>query len=244
MHLWAIAATAFLASAVEAVEAATIVLAVGYASGWRTALGGAAWALLALVVMTGLGGPALLHFVPLPIIRLAVGAFLLWFGFGWLRKAVLRYAGHIPMRDERAAFDRHLAALRDAAERRTGAAVAFNGVFLEGVEVAIVVVTVGSASSTALGAAGAGALGAFLAVAIAAIVMRRPFARIPENTMKFAVGVMLVTFGTFWLGEGIGAGWPLGNAMLPVMAVCYAAVAALIIFVLRARTKHPHHTNK
>ena len=244
MHLWAIATTAFLASAVEAVEAATIVLAVGYASGWRTALGGAAWAVLALVVIAGAGGPALLHFVPLRIVRVVVGAFLLWFGFGWLRKAVLRYAGQIPMRDEQAAFDRQLAALRDAAERRTGAAVAFNGVFLEGVEVAIVVVTVGSASNAALAAAGAGALGAFLVIAIAAIVMRRPFARIPENAMKFVVGIMLVTFGTFWLGEGIGAGWAAGNAMLPVLAVCYAALAALIIFALRERTKHLHDTNK
>lgn len=235
MHLSAVAATAFLASAVEAVEAVTIVLAVGYAQGWRSALAGAAYATIALAAIIGIGGPAILHFVPIQILRIAIGAFLLWFGYGWLRKAILRYAGRIPMRDEDAAFEREMAALRDSRERRTGLAAAFNGVFLEGLEVAIIVVTVGSASSAALAAASAGALAAFVLVAAAAVLVRRPFGRIPENAMKFVVGIMVVSFGTFWLGEGVGITWPLGDATLPVVAVCYAGLALAIIQLLKSR---------
>lgn len=237
MHVSAVAVTAFLASAVEAIEAVTIVLAVGYAQGWRSALAGAAGAIVALIVIAGIGGPAILHFVPLQIIRIAVGAFLLWFGYGWLRKAVLRYAGRIPMRDEDAAFEREVATLRDAGERRAGLTVAFNGVFVEGLEVAIVVVSVGSASSAALAAASAGALAAIVLVAIAAVLVRRPFGRIPENAMKLIVGVMLVTFGTFWLGEGLQVNWPFGEVMLPLLALCYAAAALGLGQYLKLRTQ-------
>lgn len=234
MHLWAVAATAFLASAVEAIEAVTIVLAVGYVQGWRVALTGAAYASIALAAMAGIGGPAILHFVPIRIIRIAMGLFLLWFGWGWLRKAVLRYAGRIPMRDEHAAFERELATLRDAREQRAGLTAAFNGVFVEGLEVAIIVVTVGSASSGALEAAAAGALAAFALVAVAAILVRQPLGRIPENALKFVVGVMLVSFGTFWLGEGLGVMWPYGDAMLPILAAGYAGLALLTSRFLRS----------
>lgn len=234
MHVWAIAATAFLASAVEAVEAVTIVLAVGYAQGWRTALAGAAYASLTLVAIAGIGGPAILHFVPIRIIRIAVGAFLIWFGYGWLRKSVMRYAGRIPLRDEHAAFEHQLATLRNARERRAGLAAAFNGVFLEGLEIAIIVVTVGSASTNALVVAAAGALGAIGLVAIGAVLLRQPFGRIPENAMKFVVGVMLVAFGTFWLGEGLGITWQFGNAALIILAACYAGLAFLASLLLRS----------
>jgi uncharacterized membrane protein len=209
VHLWALVTTAFLASAVEAIEAVTIVLAVGYAQGWRIALTGAAYASIALSAMVGIGGPAILHFVPIRIIRIVIGLFLLWFGYGWLRKAVLRYAGRIPLRDEFAAFEREVATLRNTR------------------------VTVGSASSAALLAAAAGALAAFVLVVIAAILVRQPFGRIPENTMKFVVGVMLVTFGTFWLGEGLGITWQLGDAMLPILAAGYAGLALLISLFLK-----------
>jgi uncharacterized membrane protein len=234
VHLWAVATTAFLASAVEAIEAVTIVLAVGYAQGWRTALGGAACASIALAAMVGIGGPAILHFVPIRVIRIAMGLFLLWFGYGWLRKAILRYAGRIPLRDEQAVFERRLATLRDVREQRAGFAVAFNGVFLEGLEVAIIVVTVGSASSDALEAAAAGALAAFALVGIAAVLVRQPLARIPENALKFVVGVMLVTFGTFWLGEGLGITWHYGDATLPILAAGYAGLALLMSRLLRS----------
>lgn len=210
-------------------------LAVGYAQGWRVALAGAACASLALVGMVGIGGAAILRFVPVRIIRTAIGAFLLWFGYGWLRKAVLRYAGRIPMRDERAAFERDVAALRGTPEQRAGLTAAFNGVFLEGLEVAIIVVTVGSASTEALAAAAAGALAAFLVVAAAALLARKPFARIPENAMKFVVGVMLVSFGTFWLGEGLGARWEFGDATLPLLVACYGGLALLAGRFLRPR---------
>ncbi|MGB8910028.1 MAG: hypothetical protein WCC84_14880 [Candidatus Cybelea sp.] len=233
MHLWAVATTAFLASTVEAIEAVTIVLAVGYAQGWRIALRGAGCASIALAVMVGIGGPAILHFVPIRIIRIAMGLFLLWFGYGWLRKAILRYAGRIPLRDEDAVFERQLATLRNAREQRAGFTIAFNGVFLEGLEVAIIVVTVGSASSDALEAAAAGALAAFALVGIAAVLVRRPLARIPENALKFVVGVMLVSFGTFWLGEGLGIMWHFGDATLPILAAGYAGLALLMSRFLR-----------
>jgi len=235
MSLWPLALTAFLASAVEAIEAVTIVLAVGYAQSWRIALTGAAYASIALAAIVGIGGPAILHFIPITIIRIAIGAFLIWFGYGWLRKAVLRYAGRIPLHDENAIFEREVATLRNAHEARVGLATAFNGVFLEGLEVAIIVLTVGSASKDALVTAAAGALAAFTLVVIAAVLVRHPFERVPENTMKFAVGVMLVAFGTFWLGEGIGITWWYEDAAIPVLAASYAAVALLVSFSLRLR---------
>jgi uncharacterized membrane protein len=190
---------------------------------------------LALVAIVGIGGPAILAFVPVRIIRIVIGAFLLWFGFGWLRKAVLRYAGRIPLHDEQAIFDREVATLRESRERRAGLTMAFNGVFLEGLEVAIIVVTIGSASGRALGVAAFGALAAVIAVSVAALLVRKPFARIPENTMKFIVGVMLVTFGTFWLGEGLGIPWPYGDAVLPGLAALYAVTALLVSLFLRLR---------
>ena len=227
MHLWALSLTAFVASAVEGIEAATIVLAVGYAQSWRSALTGALYATLALAAIVGIGGPAIVHFIPIKIIRIAVGAFLVWFGYGWLRKAVLRYAGRIPLHDENALFERNVATLRGASGERAALATAFNGVFLEGLEVVIIVVTVGSASGNALAAAAIGALAALLLVAIATALVRRPFGRIPENTLKFVVGVMLVTFGTFWLGEGLGIEWPLGDATVLLLVAAYAALALL-----------------
>ena len=233
-HLWAIPTTAFLASTVEAVEAVTIVLAVGYAQNWRTALTGAVYASIALAAVVGIGGPTILHFVPLRMIRIAVGAFLIWFGYGWLRKAVLRFAGRIPLRDENAAFEREVTVLRSAREQRAGLAAAFNGVFLEGLEVAIIVVTVGSASSLALETAAAGALAAFILVVFAAVVVRKPFGRIPENALKFVVGVMLVSFGTFWLGEGLGVAWPYGDAALLIVIAGCAGLAILIGLLLRS----------
>jgi Ca2+/H+ antiporter, TMEM165/GDT1 family len=228
VHLWAVATTALLASVAEAIEAVTVVLAVGYVQGWRVALRGSAYASIALVAMVGIGGPAIVHFVPIRIIRIVMGLFLLWFGYGWLRKAVLRYAGRIPLRDERAAFERELETLRNTREERAGLTAAFNGVFLEGLEVAIIVVTVGSASSDALKAAAAGALVAVVLVGIAAVLVRQPLARIPENALKFVVGVMLVSFGTFWLGEGLGIAWRYGDATLPILAAGYAGLSLLM----------------
>jgi len=217
------------------------VLAVGYGRGWRVALTGAAYASLALVAVVGIGGPAILRFIPIGIIRIGVGAFLVWFGYGWLRKSVLRFAGRIPVRDERAAFEHQVATLHDAPAQRAGLAASFNGVFLEGLEVAIIVVTVGSASRDALLTAAAGAVAAGILVGTAALLVRRPLARIPENALKFVVGIMLVSFGTFWLGEGVGLRWPSGDAMLPILMACYAGLALLIGLFLRSELLERSH---
>jgi uncharacterized membrane protein len=227
-HLVIIALTAFLASAVEAVEAVTIVLAVGYVQGWRSALGGAAVASVALLAIVAIGGPAIIAFVPIRILRIAIGAFLLWFGYGWLRKAILRARGRIRMRDEGAAYDREIAAL-SGKEGRAGFVAAFNGVFVEGLEVAIIVVTMGAGAAASLSAAAAGAFAAFAVVAGVAAVLRQPLARVPENALKMVVGVLIVSFGTLWLGEGLGIHWPLGDAMLLALIVAYTAIVTLAV---------------
>lgn len=233
LHLLAIALTAFLASAVEAVEAATIVLAVGYVQGWRTALGGAALASGVLLAIVAIGGPAVIHLVPLRILRVAVGVFLLWFGYGWLRKAILRSRRRISMRDERAAYDREIDEL-SGRDRRAGFTAAFNGVLVEGFEVAIVVVTIGAGVAAALYAAAAGAFAAIVLVGAAALILRHPLARIPQNALKTVVGVFIVSFGTLWLGEGVGLQWPLGDATLPVLVAIYAAIVMLLSHVLKS----------
>lgn len=234
MHLWPIAITAFVASGVEAIEATTIVLAVGYAHDWRSALTGAAYATLALIVIVGIGGPLLLAIVPLRVIRIVVGAFLIWFGYGWLRKSILRYAGRMAIHDEGEKFEYKVTALREGRARRSGLAASFSGVFLEGLEVAIIVVTVGSASTLALEYAGAGAAAAAILVVAAGILVRRPFASIPENAMKFVVGAMLVSFGLFWLGEGAGIAWWYEDlSLLLLIAATFVASLLTIAFVRR-----------
>lgn len=227
MHLWVIALTAFLASALEAVEAATIVLAVGHVQGWRSALGGAALASVVLLAIVVIGGPAIVHLVPVRILRIGVGIFLLWFGYGWLRKAILRSRHRIAMRDERTAYDREVADMTGK-ERRAGFAASFNGVLIEGFEVAIVVVTIGAGAITSLYAASIGALAAILLVAAAAAVLRHPLARVPQNALKTVVGVLIVSFGTLWLGEGIGIRWPFGDAALLLLIAVYAAIVATL----------------
>jgi uncharacterized membrane protein len=227
MHLWVIALTAFLASAVEAVEAATIVLAVGYVQGWRSALGGAALACVALLAIVAIGGPAVVHLIPVRILRIGVGVFLLWFGYGWLRKAILRSRRRMKMRDERAAYDREVDEL-SGKERRAGFTAAFNGVLVEGFEVAVVVVTIGAGATISLYAAAVGALAAIVLVGVAAAVLRHPLARIPQNALKTVVGVLIVSFGTLWFGEGVGIRWPFGDAALLILVAIYATIVALL----------------
>jgi len=233
---WVLGGTTFLASGVECVEAATIVLAVGYAQGWRVALVGAAAASAALAAIIAVFGPVLANAATLAKIQLIVGPFLIAFGFVWLRKAVLRFAGRLRMRDEQAVFEREVTRLREDRERRLGLAVAFQGVFVEGLEVAVIVVTFGAASLRALAWSAGGAAGAVLLVGALALTLHKPFARVPENAMKAVVGVMLVSLGTFWLGEAVGVTWWGGDAALFVIAVAYAAVAALAVSVVRRLT--------
>jgi uncharacterized membrane protein len=227
----------FLASAVECVEALTIVLAVGISRGWPSALAGVGAALLALSVLVLALGTGL-SALPLDAIKLVVGALLLLFGFQWLRKAVLRQAGLKAMRDETVAYGAELEAAREA-ERPPGGwdgysfAVAFKGVLLEGLEVALIVVTLGaSRHEIPLAAAAAGV--AALVVLAAGLVVRHPLARVPENTLKFAVGVMLSSFGIFWGAEGLGAHWPGGEAMLPALVIVVLGGSLLAVRRLRA----------
>ena len=229
-------ASTFLASAVEFVEALTIVLAAGLSRGWRSALAGLAAATVALAAIVAALGPALTQ-IPLSVLRLVVGALLLAFGLQWLRKAILRASGFKALHDEEAIFARELAEARAAgAEERAGLdwygfTLAFKGVLLEGLEVAFIVITFGSTQgSIGLAAIGAGA--ALVLVATIGVLVRAPLARVPENTMKFAVGTMLTTFGIFWSTEGAGAHWPGSDGALPgvlgfVLLLSFASVTIL-----------------
>jgi Ca2+/H+ antiporter, TMEM165/GDT1 family len=235
MNGWVLAGTTFLASSVEFVEAATIVLAVGYAQGWRAALLGSVWAAVALGAIVAIFGPLIGNAASLSRIQLVVGPFLILFGIAWLRKAVWRYAGRKSMRDEQAIYDRELARLTADREGRLGFAVAFQGVFVEGLEVAVIVVTFGAASESALVWSTGGAAIALALVAVASVALHKPFARVPENALKALVGVMLFALGTFWTGEALGIAWWAGDATLFAIAGVYAAAAALATAALRKR---------
>lgn len=228
MHPIVAAGTTFLASALEFVEAATIVMAVGYTAGWRIALKATAWAIGALVVITGLLGPALVYWVPLSVLKIAIGVFLTLFGYTWLRKAIWRYAGRKAMRNEEAAFEAEVADLRKH-EERYAFATAFNGVLLEGLEVAVIVITFSASSAGGFLWAAAGALAAAAIVAAAAVLLRHPFSRVPENAMGFVVGIMLLSFGTFWSGEGLGLRWWQGELTLAWIVLAYLACALALI---------------
>jgi uncharacterized membrane protein len=227
----------FLACAVEAVEALTIVLAAGVSRGWRSALKGVAAGLALLAVLVAALGPALTR-VPLDALRLVVGGLLLVFGLQWLRKAVLRASGFKAVRDEEASFAKHVGRATQAGERPAEGTdwyaftLAFKGVVLEGLEVVFIVLTFG-ANQGNVPLAALGAAAAVLAVSVAGFAVRAPLARVPENTMKFAVAVMLTTFGSFWGAEGAGAHWPGQDAALLVVLAFTAAASATAVAVLR-----------
>jgi uncharacterized membrane protein len=231
-----LAGTAFVASAVEAVEAVTIVLAVGYTQGWAPALRGAAWACAALAAIILVTGPALVHYVPLPILQLSIGLFLVLFGFTWLRKAIWRYCGRKALHDETAIFAQQMQTLQAVHERRVGFATSFNAVLIEGLEIAVIVITLGAAAGGRFGWASLGAAVAALAVIAVGIALRKPFASVPENAMKFVVGIMLVSFGTYWSGEGLGILWRLGDATLFVIVAVYVAASLALVALLRRRS--------
>jgi len=232
IHLAPSTGAAFLASVVECVEAATIVLAVGTVRGWRSALAGTWLGLLALVVLVLALGPALSQ-LPEQALQLFVGLLLLLFGMRWLRKAILRSAGIIPLHDEAAIFRNETANLHlGRVTARYGVdpiavTTAFKAVLLEGVEVAFIVLAVSAGGSNLLVAASIGALAAAVLVAVAAVAVHRPLARVPENTLKFAVGVVISAFGIYWTGEGLGVAWLGQDLALPVIA-CGLLGGALI----------------
>jgi uncharacterized membrane protein len=239
---------AFLASLVECVEALTVVLAVGSVRGWRSALAGTGAALAVLGAIVAALGPTLSR-IPLHLIQLVVGTMILLFGLRWLRKAILRAARLIPLHDEAAAFETNTAALRGAdvgaTVRFAGSfdklafAAAFNITMLEGTEVVFIVIALGAGGAGLLLPASLGAAAALLAVAALGLALHRPLARIPENTLKFAVGVLLSAFGTFWVSEGAGLGWPgfaAANAdlVIPVLMAAYLALALGLVAACRA----------
>jgi uncharacterized membrane protein len=215
--------TTFVASAVEAVEALTIVLAVGVVRGWRSTLIGVGAASIVLAAIVAVLGPAL-RLIPIGTLRFVVGALLLAFGLQWLRKAVLRASGYKPLHDEGAAFAREHEKAGSASPSAPKSldwysfTVAFKGVLLEGLEVTFIVVTFGSTQGRLALAAAAGAAAVVVVVAVG-LVVRGPLERVPENTLKFVVGVLLTSFGIFWGGEGAGVEWPGGDvAILGIIA--------------------------
>ena len=236
-HIGPATTAAFLASLVEAVEALTIVLAVATVRGWRAAGLGAFAGLVVLVLIVVALGP-LLDQVPLHLLQLAIGVLLLLFGMRWLRKAILRAAGIIPLHDEAAAFASETAELRGQASRHEtrldwlAALASFKAVLLEGLEVVFIVIAVGAGGGL-LVPAGAGALAACLLVAGIGFVVHRPLARVPENTLKFAVGVMLTAFGVFWTGEGLGVPWPGADLAIVAFAALFLGVGLAAVPLAR-----------
>jgi uncharacterized membrane protein len=236
-----LALSVFLACAVEAVEALTIVLAVGTTRGWPSTLGGVGAATLALAAIVAALGPALTS-LPIDLLRVVVGGLLLIFGLQWLRKAILRAAGLKAKHDELEIFKAQTEAARAAGARRLGFdgyafTISFKGVLLEGLEVAVIVLTFGANQNRVPLAAAAAGL-AVLLVAAAGVAARAPLAKVPENTMKFAVGVMLSSFGLFWGAEGAGANWPGGDAALLAIIPSVLTVAIATVWILRRRP-HP-----
>jgi Ca2+/H+ antiporter, TMEM165/GDT1 family len=236
-HIAPAMTAAFLASLVEAVEALTIVLAVATVRGWRPAGLGAISGLVLLVIIVVALGP-LLELVPLNLLQLAIGILLLLFGMRWLRKAILRSAGIIPLHDEAKTFSTETAELREQARRHEArldwiaGLASFKAVMLEGLEVVFIVIALGAGRGL-LGPASVGALAACLLTAGVGIVIRRPLARVPENTLKFAVGVMLSAFGIFWTGEGLGVSWPGADFAIVVFIAMFLAVGLAAVEVVR-----------
>jgi Ca2+/H+ antiporter, TMEM165/GDT1 family len=228
----ALALAVFCASAVETVEAVTIVVASGVTRGWRSAFEGAAAALCVLAALVAVLGPLVVK-APLSGLRIVIGTLLLLYGTQWLRKAILRAAGVIPKHDEDAIFEREVSRLKVAGAKRPkhrdqiGFTVAFKGVFLEGFEVVVIVVTLGTTARDMTVAVLSG-LAAVVIVAGVGAALSRQLSEVPENALKMFVGILLVSFGTFWAGEGLGVRWPGSDVAILVLVGVYGALAALL----------------
>jgi uncharacterized membrane protein len=243
----------FGASLVEMVEALTLVVAAGVSRGWRSALQGAVAAALVLGVLVVVVGVPLIRYVPIDALRVVVGALLLVLGLSWLRKAILRGSGHLGLHDEDAIYARTVAGLQEpgvagqpAAAVATATAtphfdgvgftVAFKGVFLEGTEVVLIVISLGAAQNR-LGLAAVAAGAAVLLVGIVGALVARQLSEVPENLIKTVVGIMLSSFGIFWVGEGAGVHWPGSDLAIPVLVVFFVVVT--IAFTAFMKTKLP-----
>ena len=232
--------TVFVACAVEAIEALTIVLAAGLTREWRSTFQGMAVALAVLAAIVAALGPTI-TLLPLTALRLVVGALLAIFGLQWLRKAILRATGYKSLHDEASAYLREVSAAKAAAPSSRGRVhdwyaftLSFKGVLLEGLEVVFIVITFG-ANQHNVGAAVIGAAAAVVVVAVTGVLVRAPLAKVPENAMKFAVGIMLTSFGIFWGAEGAGVSWPGQDAALLVLVPVVALVALCYTVLLRPR---------
>jgi len=243
LSLWGAAPAiglAFAASLVEVVEAFTIVLAVATLRGWRPALLGTTAGLGVLGALVALFG-SLFYRVPLNFLQLTIGVLLLLFGMGWLRKAILRAAGAIPLHDEEAIFISEAGRLASAGGARQApldwiaGLTAFKAVLLEGIEVVFIVIAVGAGRGL-LWPASLGALAAFAIILPIGAAIRKPLARVPENAIKFGVGTMLSAFGVFWTGEGLGIAWPGQDLALAAFAAIFLAVGIATASALRQRS--------
>jgi uncharacterized membrane protein len=231
--------SAFLASMVELTEAFTVVLAVAVACGWRPALGGTVAGLVVLAALVAIFGP-LLELVPLGLLQFVIGALLVLFGLRWLRKAILRAAGLMPLHDERIAYAHETAALnrRSHGGRKAagGGVTAFNAVLVEGLEVVFIVIAVGAGRGMLPYAALGAAIAAVLMLVVGA-VLARPLTKVPENVLKFVVGLMLTAFGIFWTGEGLGVPWPGDDLSLAGIFVAFVVLSAGAVRWLRPQRR-------
>jgi len=233
----------FLASSVEFVEAFTIVLVIGVTVNWKSSLWGALAGIVILVGLIAVLGTTLVSVIPIGVLRLVVGILLLLFGLKWIKKAILRYAGIMALHDEELIYERKLAewkARGDAAAERFngfGFVTSFKSVLLEGLEVAFIVITFGAqaASNSGIAIASLGALAALVLVILLGALVRSPLQKVPENTLKFIVGIMLTTFGTFWGGEGLGIEWWGTDLFLVVIAVFYLVLSLALVGIFRKK---------
>jgi Ca2+/H+ antiporter, TMEM165/GDT1 family len=225
---------AFFGSAVEATEALTIVLAVGLTRGWRAPLLGTVAAIVLLSALVILFGQLIVTRVPDSALKLLVGTLLLLFGLNWLHRAVLRSAGVVAMRDEASAYQQAVTQLEETSTRTdwVGFVLALKGVFLEGLEVVFIVIGVGG-TGHGLPTAVAGGVIAAVVVAAVGVAVRRPLARVPENTLKYGVGVILTSLGTFWAAEGMGASWPGDFLSILALVAVYFVASRLAITLIR-----------
>jgi uncharacterized membrane protein len=238
--------TVALASAVEATEALTIILASGVTRGWRSTFEGALLALACLAVIVAAVGTALIQYVPLFALRIIVGTLLLIFGLQWLTKAILRQTGFKSAHDEQDIYQKNIAALSSKERGIRGQrdslafAVSFKGVFLEGMEVVMIVISfgLGTGSSNQLETASLSAVFAVAVMCVVGALVAKPLARVPENYMKLGVGNLLTVFGLFWMGEGVGVQWPLGDLfILVLLAIIVLATLGLVSYFKRGRKK-------
>lgn len=242
LHLGPTVLAAFIASFVEFIEALTVVLAVGLVRGWHSALSGTAAAILVLCACVMIFGRSL-SMIPLEIMQGIVGTLLLLFGIRWLRKAILRASGIIPLHDENQAFAKETASLQQFTANTTttywdkiGFSTAFKIVMLEGIEVVFIVIALGSTGQL-LWPTSVGAIMAFIVVLGLGLCLHRPLSAIPENTLKLFVGWLLTTFGSFWVGEGVHIHWPLADGAIVMLLIAYSLLTYGLVCLARTRIK-------